>query len=54
MKQWALIAVFICGQMAAADAPLITQVTAGKSQQGWRFDVTILHADTGWDHYADG
>jgi hypothetical protein len=21
---------------------------------GWRFDVTIRHPDTGWDHYADG
>ena len=20
----------------------------------WRFDVTISHADTGWNHYADG
>ncbi len=20
---------------------------------GWRFDVTIRHADTGWEHYAD-
>lgn len=20
----------------------------------WRVDVTLEHADTGWDHYADG
>ena len=20
----------------------------------WRFDVTVSHPDTGWDHYADG
>ncbi len=26
-----------------------TRVTDGT----WRFDVTIRHADTGWEHYAD-
>ena len=25
----------------------------GKSNGTWTFDVTILHEDTGWDHYAD-
>ncbi len=27
-----------------------------RTQSGdtWRFDVTLRHADTGWDHYADG
>ncbi|CAK9075725.1 Putative lipoprotein Hmuk_2215, partial [Durusdinium trenchii] len=29
-------------------------VTAREAGGGWRFDVTILHPDTGWDHYADG
>lgn len=27
---------------------------AAKSGSTWRFDVTLEHADTGWDHYADG
>lgn len=37
-----------------ADPPEITEVTAREAGNGWRFDVTILHPDTGWDHYADG
>ena len=39
---------------ASADAPLIEKVTARSSGGTWRFDVTIRHPDTGWDHYADG
>ncbi|QBF33180.1 hypothetical protein [Thalassococcus sp. S3] len=38
----------------AADPPQIEEVTATKSGTTWRFDVTIRHPDTGWDHYADG
>ena len=25
-----------------------------KTGNTWRFDVTVRHADSGWDHYADG
>ena len=32
----------------------ITQVSASKSGDNWRFDVTVRHDDAGWDHYADG
>ncbi len=27
----------------------VTRLAAG----AWRFDVTVRHADAGWDHYAD-
>ena len=37
-----------------ADSPVIVEASAVKSSGGWRFDVTIAHPDTGWDHYADG
>lgn len=37
-----------------ADSPQITDVNATPDTNGWRFDVTLLHADTGWDDYADG
>lgn len=37
-----------------ADEPVIEKVTATKVGMGWRFEVTILHPDTGWDDYADG
>lgn len=38
-----------------AAEPVIENVSAQQSGDGtWRFDVTISHPDTGWDHYADG
>ncbi|OIQ40336.1 MAG: hypothetical protein BM558_11530 [Roseobacter sp. MedPE-SW] len=37
-----------------ADEPKIEAVTAVQSGAKWRFDVTLSHPDTGWDHYADG
>jgi len=39
---------------ALADPPTIDQVRASATGDTWRFDVTIRHPDTGWDHYADG
>ena len=39
---------------ALADDPVIQAVSAHQSASGWRFDVTLSHPDTGWDHYADG
>jgi len=41
------------GPLSAAP-PKIETVTASQSSGGWRFDVTLRHADTGWDDYADG
>jgi len=32
----------------------IVDVKATNNQGSYRFDVTLKHADTGWDHYADG
>lgn len=42
------------GTAALADPPTIEAAKASRSGDGWRFDVTLLHPDTGWDHYADG
>ena len=39
---------------ALADPPDIDRVRATQTGDTWRFDVTISHPDTGWDHYADG
>ena len=39
---------------ALADPSVIEKVAASQSGDMWRFDVTIRHPDTGWDHYADG
>jgi hypothetical protein len=39
---------------AMADPAEIVGVEAEPSPDGWRVSVTIRHADTGWDDYADG
>ena len=38
----------------AAGEPVVRDVRVSQNSDGtYRFDVTIEHADTGWDHYAD-
>ncbi|MEM8870341.1 MAG: hypothetical protein AAGE38_08060 [Pseudomonadota bacterium] len=32
----------------------VVGVKATEQGGSWRFDVTVAHADTGWEHYADG
>lgn len=56
MKRSALIALFctLAATGLRADPPEITDVTVRETSSGWRFDVTVQHPDTGWDHYADG
>lgn len=55
MKSLYLIPAFvIAASVALADAPEVVGVIATQSGERWRFDVSILHGDTGWDHYADG
>ncbi|MFQ5564758.1 MAG: hypothetical protein ACE5EU_00125 [Paracoccaceae bacterium] len=38
---------------ALAGTADVLKVEARPSGGGWRFDVTVQHADAGWDHYAD-
>lgn len=54
MKQILIAAALCLAAPAFAEAPKITKVTAVELGGKWRFDVSILHPDTGWDHYADG
>ncbi|MCV2893773.1 hypothetical protein [Lentibacter sp. XHP0401] len=53
-KTLTLLAALIVTSGAHADAPIITKVEASRAGMGWRFDVTLQHPDTGWEHYADG
>lgn len=56
MQKTACLALLICAalaQPALADQVEIVGATARHSGGTWTFDVTLLHADTGWDHYAD-
>ena len=54
MKHILMIAALCAASVAQADGPEITKVNATETGGKWRFDVTILHPDTGWEHYADG
>lgn len=38
---------------AIAGASNVIDARATSSGDAWRFDVTLRHADEGWDHYAD-
>ena len=39
---------------AYSDPATVEAVAVSRVGEGWRFDVTIRHPDTGWDDYADG
>ncbi|WP_421723386.1 hypothetical protein [Bauldia sp.] len=44
----------LLGSMAlAGEADVIEAVATPEAGGTWRFDVTVRHADEGWDHYAD-
>ena len=48
-----LIATVLASASLASDVEIVN-VAASESGGTWRFDVTLRHDDTGWDHYADG
>jgi hypothetical protein len=54
MKHFLFSALLCLATTAQAQEPEITKVTAIELGNAWRFDVSILHPDTGWKHYADG
>ncbi len=37
----------------AGEADVLAVESAGLGGGKWRFNVTVGHADSGWDHYAD-
>ena len=54
MLKRSLIAFLFVTTPVFADPPVINTVNVAKNGDTWRFDVTLSHGDTGWDHYADG
>ncbi|MEM9715155.1 MAG: hypothetical protein AAF826_01425 [Pseudomonadota bacterium] len=53
MRFWSVLGVSL-GSAAFAGAPVVENVTVVELSNKLRFNVTISHADEGWDHYADG
>ena len=54
MRRLALLAALSLVPAAAlAGEADVVDVRATPSASGWRFDVAVWHADTGWEHYAD-
>lgn len=54
MRQW--IVAFAClAPLAAAagEADVVAAEATAMGDGSYRFDVTVRHTDTGWDHYAD-
>jgi hypothetical protein len=49
-----LVAALISSTPTWAGEADVVSVKALKTGGTWRFDVTVRHDDTGWDHYADG
>ncbi len=43
----------IAGPARAGEADVVAAEAHRSSDGTWRFDVTVRHADTGWEHYAD-
>jgi len=41
------------GPAAAGEADVVAVEAVEESAGTWRFDVSVDHADVGWDHYAD-
>jgi hypothetical protein len=54
MLGWIVIVLLLAAGGAWAGEADVVDVQVSHSGDGtWRFDVTVRHADTGWDHYAD-
>lgn len=53
MQNRCLIALIFAAAPAFADPPTAQNVTAKRVGAYWTFDVTLMHGDTGWEHYAD-
>jgi hypothetical protein len=51
-------ALIACLALAAAPAAAgeadVVDVSLSREGDAWRVEVTVRHADEGWDHYADG
>ena len=54
MKPFITLIATLCAATSLASDVEIVNVQAVQNGSTWRFDVTLRHADSGWEHYADG
>ncbi|MDH5424491.1 MAG: hypothetical protein OEY29_05830 [Gammaproteobacteria bacterium] len=55
MNKLYIICLAVFSQIVLANEVKIVDVSlVSKGAQHYRVNVTLLHEDTGWDHYADG
>jgi len=47
------LALWVPFAAAAGEADVVAVEAARQSDGTWRFNVTVRHDDTGWEHYAD-
>jgi hypothetical protein len=54
MRGWSMIAIaLLAGGVQAGEADIVDVLVTRTGDGSYRFDVTVRHADSGWDHYAD-
>ncbi len=46
-------AALMAAPASAGEANVVAVEARPAAGGGWRFEVTVRHADEGWDHYAD-
>jgi hypothetical protein len=53
--RWSIVALFCLRPIAAGagEADVLGVSVTSTGEGTYCFDVTVQHADTGWDHYAD-
>ena len=50
----ALLVISTLSPATAGDVEIVNIEVVTTGERTYRFDVTLRHADSGWDHYADG
>ena len=50
---FAVLFMFFVSPAFAGEADVLTVKVSDGADRTYNFDVTVEHADTGWDHYAD-
>jgi hypothetical protein len=51
---WTVGLALACQAAQAGEAAVVDAALTPSGDGTWRIEVTVAHADAGWDHYADG